>query len=93
MDPEEYSKNHLISSIAVKIIFSIFKQSSCLKFALFQYARRNAEAAEVKAVTIEMHGNGVSASDQNCSMFTVSHSDNMIIRTAKHAFCIVDHFG
>ncbi|VDK83645.1 unnamed protein product, partial [Litomosoides sigmodontis] len=69
------------------------KRALELRLERAEYACRNAEAAAVKAVTIEMRGNGVSTSDQSYSMFTISHSDNMLIRVAKHAFCIVDHFG
>ncbi|KAL3998328.1 Golgin subfamily A member 5 protein [Acanthocheilonema viteae] len=67
------------------------KRALELRLERAQYACINAEAAAVKAVTIEMRGNNIS--DQSCSLFTLSHSDNVLIRMAKLAVCIFDHLG
>ncbi|EJW88490.1 hypothetical protein WUBG_00605 [Wuchereria bancrofti] len=69
------------------------KRALELRLERAEYACRNAETAAVKAVTIEMRGSGANASVESCSLFTVSHSDSMLIRIAKLAVCIFDYVG
>ncbi|CAG9537764.1 unnamed protein product [Cercopithifilaria johnstoni] len=69
------------------------KRALELRLERAEYACRNAEAAAVKAVAIEMRGNVISASDQSCSIFTISHSDNMLVHMVKLAVCIFDRLG
>ncbi|EJD74716.1 hypothetical protein LOAG_18006 [Loa loa] len=69
------------------------KRALELRLKHTEYACRSAETAAVKAVTIEMRGSGVNVSGQSSSSLTISHADNMLIRTAKLAVCTFDHLG
>uniref|UniRef100_A0A915PZN8 Rho-GAP domain-containing protein n=1 Tax=Setaria digitata TaxID=48799 RepID=A0A915PZN8_9BILA len=69
------------------------KRALELRLEHAEYACRNAETAAVKTVAIEMHESAANGNGQNFSLYTVSHLDNLLIRTGKLAVSIVDHLG
>uniref|UniRef100_A0A8R1TXG2 Golgin-84 n=1 Tax=Onchocerca volvulus TaxID=6282 RepID=A0A8R1TXG2_ONCVO len=83
----------LISKQAVIERIESEKRSLELRLERAEHTCKNTETSSIKTVAIEMRGNGVNTNDQSYSLFTVSHSDNMFIRTAKFAFYIFDHVG
>ncbi|VDK36124.1 unnamed protein product [Gongylonema pulchrum] len=69
------------------------KRALELRLERAERAYRNAEAAAIKAVSIEMHeknGNGLSP---GLSLFGSGRSNNVPIRMAKYAVDIIDHLG